>query len=134
MALILDFLDPIAERRRTVPSPARRALSVWGDALDIDFPLTDLMAISAATAESNDLPKQAPPVGLGAIKKLEIAARNVQVCEYIRAFAAEILLAAYASLRSASAHRLMSFEANKDTARGTLLSSKTKKPRGQNWP
>ena len=35
-----DYLESLAERGRTVPATAKHALSVWAEALRIDWPLT----------------------------------------------------------------------------------------------
>ena len=40
----------------------------------------------------------------------------------------------YASLRSSGAQRLRSFHINDDSIHGTLLTCKTKKPHGVDWP
>ena len=71
---------------------------------------------------------------LDTVKKLEGLALNVDVTPSKRAFAAVILLMAFTSLRFPDAQRLRSLEMNADSAHGTLLQSKTKRPHGLPWP
>ena len=71
---------------------------------------------------------------LSTVKSIEQIALDTDVCVRKRAFAAGIPLVTYASLRFADVQHLRPFEINRDSIHGTLLCSKTKKPRGPNWP
>ena len=64
----------------------------------------------------------------------ELISLDPEVCVRKRAFAGGILLMNYAILRFADVRRLRSPEADDDSANGALLSSRTKKHHGQNWP
>ena len=134
LVLIHNYLEPLAERGRTVPAAGKHALIAWAEALGIDWPLTNPLVLSAAVVESNDEPKQAPAMELGTVKATERIALDTEVCVYKRAFDAGILLMTFASLRFADVQRIRSFDVNTDSVHGTLLSSKTKKPHGLNWP
>ena len=134
LVLVHDYLESVAERGRTAPSAGKHALAVWPEALGICRPLTNPLVLSAAIVDSNEEPKQAPSIELDTAKAIEHIALNEEVCVHKRAFAAGILLMTYASLRFADVQRLRPFGVNEDSIRGTLLSSKTKKSHGQNWP
>ena len=58
--LVRDFLESLKERGRTAPSYAKHALTVWPDALGIDWPLTNPLVLSAATVEFDEGPRHAP--------------------------------------------------------------------------
>ena len=133
LALLRDFLESLADRCRTAPGAARQALTVWAEALGIDWPLTNPLVISAATVTSNDAPKQAPSIPLSTVKLIEQVALNVEVASRKLAYASAILLMSYASLRFSDAQRIRTIEMNEDSAHGALLDSKTKKAHGQNW-
>ena len=126
LILLHDYLDSLAERGRTVPATAKHALSVWAEALGIDWPLTHNLVCSAAIVESNETPNQAPAMSLKTLRAIEEIALNRLVTPYKRAFAAGILLMTYASLRFPDVQRIRSFELNGDSAHGTLLNFKTK--------
>ena len=132
--LLRDYLEPLAERVRTVPSAAKHALTVWAEALGIDWPLTNPLVCSAAVVETNESPKQAPPMSLETVRDFEDMAVNKLTAPYNRTYAAGILLMTYGSLRFPDAQRLRSFEVTEGSARGALLSCKTRKQHGQFWP
>ena len=64
VALPRDYLESLAERGRTSPASAKHALTVWPDALNIDWPPSHAIVTSAASAESNEPAKQAPAMSL----------------------------------------------------------------------
>ena len=130
LVLLRDYIGSLKDRGATAPSAARHALTVWPDALGIDCPLTNTLAISASDVESDEGPRQAPSMDLETIRNLEDSAANVEILISKRAFAAGILLMTYDSLRFADVQRLRSLEANADSIRGTLLTSKVKKQHG----
>ena len=134
LVLIHDYLESLAERGRTVHAAAKHALTVWAEALGIDWPLTHALVCSAATVESNDSPKQAPPMSLSTLRALGETATNILATPYKRAFDAGILLMTYASLRFSDVQRIRTFEFNEDSAHGALLNCKTRKQHGQFWP
>ena len=134
LILIHDYLESLAERGRTVPATAKRALAVWAEALGIDWPLTHSLVCSAATADSNESPKQAPSMSLSTVRPIGEIAIDKSVTPYKRAFAAGILLVTYASLGFPDVRRIRPFERKEDAARGTLLNCKTRKQHGQHWP
>ena len=134
LVLLHDYLESLAERGRAVPWAARRALHIWPEALGIDWPLANPLVISAATAPTNELPKQAPSMPPDAVRLIEGVALNIEVAPRRRAYASAILLMSYASLRFSDARRLKSFDVNHDSIRGALLTCKTKKTHGKNWP
>lgn len=122
------------ERGRTVPASGKHALTVWAEALGIEWPLSHRLITSAVTCETNEEVKQAPAMSLATVRKLEELSSNKEVCAYKRAFSAAILVMTYASLRFADAQKMRTFDSNDDSTHGTLLSSKTKKQHGLNWP
>ena len=132
--LVRDFLESLKERGRTAPSYAKHALTVWPDALGIDWPLTNPLVLSAATVESDEDPRQAPAMDVETVRKLEDAASNVEIPISKRAFAAGILLMTYSSLRFAAVQKIRSLEVNADSIHGAPLTSKTKKQHGLHWP
>ena len=134
VVLIHDYLEHAADRGRTVPAAIRHSLTCWAAALQVDWPLDHTLITSAAAVESNSAPKHAPPMTLETVKLLEGVATNSEVPPFKRAFAAGILLMSYTSLRFSDVQRLKSFEVNDDAAHGTLLTCKTKKPHGLDWP
>ena len=134
LVLLRDYPESMQERGRISPAAARRALTVWSDALGVDWPLTNPLMISAATVESDDDPRQAPAMDIETIRNLEGPATNVAILIRKRAFAAGILLMNYDSLRFADVQRLRPIGANADSIHGTLLTSKVKKQHGQNLP
>ena len=71
MVLIRDYLESLAERGRTVASSGKHAPAVWSEALGIDWPLTNPLALSAGVVESNEEPKQAPSMSLDAVKAID---------------------------------------------------------------
>ena len=73
-------------------------------------------------------------MGANTVKQLEQAATDVQIPEYKRDCDAGILLMTYENIRLADVQRLRPFATNGDSSSGALICSKTKKPRGQNWP
>ena len=131
--LIRDYDESIAERRRTAPATAEHALSVWSEALGIDWPISHALVCDAAIVESGETPKQAPSMSLTTLRALEETAVNKLGAPCKRAFSAGVLLLTYASLRFPDVQRIRSFEINEDSARGTLLSCKANKQRGQVW-
>ena len=122
---IREFAESPGGRGRTVPTPARRALTVWSDALGIDWPIASLLVISAAAIETNEEPKQAPEMDSSTVRQIEQTSTDAQICAYKRAFASGIVLATYASLRFSDVQRPRPFGTNEDSVRGTLLCSKT---------
>ena len=73
-------------------------------------------------------------MSLPTVRNLDVLASNKEVCAYKRAFAPAILVMTYASLRFAGAQKIRTFEGNDDSIYGALLSSRTKRQRGLNWP
>ena len=134
VSLLRDFLEFLRGRGRTVPSAAKHYLTVWADALGIDWPLTNPLVLSAATVESNEDPRQAPAMDVETVRKLEDTASNVESLIKKRAFAAGILLMTYAILRFADVQKIRVFGVNADSIHGTILTSKTKKQHGLHWP
>ena len=96
--------------------------------------MTNPLVLSDAIVEPNEEPKQAPSMELDTAKAIGHIATNAEVGVHKRANAAGILRMTYAGLMFADVQRLRPFEVNEDSIHGTLLSSKTKKPHGQNWP
>ena len=72
-------------------------------------------------------------MSLSTVRMIEELATNPLVTPYKRAFAAGILLMAFASLRFPDAQRLRTFEVNDDSVHGALISCETKKQHGQFW-
>ena len=134
VVLIHDYLESVAERGRTVPATVKHALTVWAEALGIDWPLTNPLVVSAAVVEATDAPRQAPAMSIATVRALEDIACNILVTPYKRAFAAGVLLVTYASLRFSDFRRIRPFEINEDSVHGTLITCKTKKVHGQFWP
>lgn len=85
---------------------------MWADALGIDCPLTNTLAVSAAHVDSAEDPKQAPSMDMDTVRKMGISATNPEVCHLKRSIAECILLMTYASLRFADVQRLRTFEVN----------------------
>ena len=133
LILLHDYLESLAERGRTAPATAKHALSVWAEALGIEWPLTHNLVCSAAIVESNESPNQAPAMSLKTLRAIEEVALNKLVTPYKRDFAAGILLMTYASLRFSDVRRIRSFELNEDSVRGTLLNCKTKASVPTRW-
>ena len=79
-------------------------------------------------------PQGDPPMAFGAVKLADDLALNTELAPPKRAFAARILPTSYASLRFPDVHRLRTFGANDDSARGALTMCKTRRPHGQGWP
>lgn len=129
-----DYLESICVRGRTAPGAARHALTVWSEALGIEWPMNNTLAISATNVEHIEEPKQAPPMDLATVKRLGLTALDKEVCAYNRAFAAAILVVNYASLRFAAVQKLRTVERNDGSIHGTLTTSKTKKQHGLDWP
>ena len=121
-------------RGREVPASGKHALTAWADAIGIDWPLSHGLISSAITRETNEEAKQAPAMSLEAVRKLGELAPNKEVFAYKRAFAAAVLLMTYDSLRFADARKIWPFESNGDSIYGTLVTSRTKKQHGLNWP
>ena len=134
LVLIHDYLEQAASRGRTVPATIRHSLVNWAAALQLDWPLDHALISSASTIVSNTAPKQAPAMAIETIKLLEGVAANPEVTPFKRQFAAGILLMSYASLRFSDAQRLKTFEVNSDSIYGTLLTCKTRKQHGLDWP
>ena len=134
VVLIHGYLEELAERGRTVPASAKHALTVWAEAIGIEWPLANPLVISASVVETNETPKQAPAMEPDTLRKIERLSTNTEVGKYKRSFGAGILLMTYTSLRFSDVQRLASFDANEDSINGTLQASETKKPNGLNWP
>ena len=134
VVLLRDYLESVAERGRTVPGAVKTSLSTWSETLGVPWPIDNPLVCAAAQVESSEIPKHAPPAKLDTIEKLESSALNVEITPFKRAFASGILLMTYASIRFSDVQRLRSLDVNEDSAHGTLLRSKTKKPHGLPWP
>ena len=134
LVLIHDYLESLAERGRTVHAAAKHALTVWAEALGIDWPLTHTLVCSSAAVESNESPKQAPAMSLSTLRSMGETSTNILVTPYKRAFDAGILLMTYASLRFSDVQRIRTFGLNEDSVRGALLNCKTRKQRVQFRP
>ena len=134
LVLLHDYLEQAASRGRTVPATIRHSLTNWAASLQLDWPLDHALISSASTTESNVAPKQAPAMAIETIRLLEGVATNAEVTPCKRQFAAGILLMSYASLRFSDAQRLETFEVNSDSIHGTLLTCKTRKQHGLDWP
>ena len=132
VVLIRDYLESLAERGRTVPATAKHALSVWAEALGIDWPLTHALVCSAAIVESNETPKQAPAMELSTLRAIEETDVGKLTTAFKRAFAAGVLLMTYASLRFSDVQRIRTFEVNEDSVRGTLINCDILAPNGIN--
>ena len=131
VVLIHDYLESLAERGRTVPAAAKHALSVWAEALGIDWPLTHSMVCSAAIAESNETPKQDPAMTLSTLRAIEETAVGKLTAPFKRAFAAGFLLMTYSSLGFSGVQRIRMFEANGDSVRDTLVNCDIPFPEGR---
>ena len=128
-----DYIESRSERGRASPASERYALKVWPEALGIDRPLTNPMVISSAKVESADEPKQAPSIDIETVEEIELTASNIEICAYKRAYAAGILLLAYAGSRLAGVQKLRPFKTNVDSAYGALITGGAKKQIGQRW-
>ena len=73
-------------------------------------------------------------MSIATIKLLEGVATNKEVKPFKRQFAAGILLMSYGSLRFPDAQRLKTLEVNPDSIHCTLLTCKTRKQHGLDWP
>ena len=56
LAILRDYIEPLAERGRAVPAAAKSALSAWVDALGIDWPLANAMVTLEAIVGTNEAP------------------------------------------------------------------------------
>ena len=59
VVLIRDCLDSLEERWVDVTASTKHAITVWADALGIDWPLTNPLVLSASSVDS----KEGPPTG-----------------------------------------------------------------------
>ena len=91
VVLLHDYLESLAERGRTVPATANHALTVWAEALGIDWPITHTLVCSAAVVESTETPKQAPSMSMETLRAFEEIATNNLDPLYKRVFAAGIM-------------------------------------------
>ena len=114
--LIRDFPESLQERGRTAQASAKHALTVWADALGLDWPITNPLVLSEATVGSNKGRRQAAEKDLETVRKLEETATNVDGVSNRRAFAAGILLITYARLRFADVQKIRSFMVNDESA------------------
>ena len=130
MVLMRDFLESVDDRGRAAPGAVKSPLITRPEATGAPWPLDNPPVCVAARVESGDIPKHAPPMWLGAIKKLESTALNVAVGLFKRDFATGVLLMTYASLRCSGVQTLRILEANVGPSQGTPMQSKTKKPPG----
>ena len=73
-------------------------------------------------------------MALETVKLIDQIAVSPEVTPFKRAFAAGVLLMTYASLRFSDVQRLLTFEANEDSAHGTHSQCKTRRPHGLDWP
>ena len=71
IVLLHDYIESLTHRGRTVPAAAKEALLLRADALGIEWPLTHPLVLSVATVESNECPRQAPPMKLDTARQLE---------------------------------------------------------------
>ena len=121
VVLLRDYLESMGGRGRTAPATAKHALTVWAEALGIDWPLSHALVCSAAIVESDETPKKAPSMRLTTIRALGGTAINKFVAPYKRAVADGVILTTYASLRFSDVQRIRSFGINEDSVRDTLL-------------
>ena len=119
VALLHGYLEAVDDRGRTVPGAVKTSLITWSEALGAPWPPGNPLVCAAAQVESSEIPKHAPPMKLGTIKKLESMALKVEIAPFRRAFASGALLMAYARLRFSDVQRLPILEANEDSARGS---------------
>ena len=129
-----DFFESLHVRGQTVPRTARSALSVFNDALGAPWPLEHPLIVSAVAVDDPTPPKQAPSFPLALVIEFDAIASDPLVASGKRLLASAILLMALTSLRFADVQRLKALGANESSVYGTLLSSKTKRPHGLDWP
>ena len=134
LVLIRDYLGQAASRGRTVHAAIRHSMDNWGDSIQIGWPLGRALVCAAAAVESNVAPKQSPAMSIEAVKLLECVDANREAAPFKRQCADGILLMSYASLRFSDARRLKTIDVNSDSAHGTRLACKTRKPHGIDWP
>ena len=133
IVLIRDYLESLAERGRTVPGAAKDAISLFADAIGIEWPLTHPLVLAAETVEANDFTRQAPPTKLDTIKQVESLARNKLAPPYQLAFSAGVALVTYASLRFSDVQRIRSFDVNSDSV-WNALKFENQERHCQFWP
>ena len=131
VSLLLGYLESVADRGRAVPGAVKTSSITRSAAHGVPWPLGNPLVCAESQVGSSQIPKHDPPMKLDAVKKLEPLAVNAEISPFKRAFASGILLMTYARLRFSDAQGLRSLDANEDSAHGTLLRSKTKKPP---WP
>ena len=103
-----------------MPATGRHALTVWSEALGIEWPTSHRLVTAAVTVEHNEDVKQAPAMSLVTVRKLEELSPNKEVCMCKRAFGAAILVMTYARLRFADAQKIRTFDCNDDSVHGAL--------------
>ena len=108
VVLLRDYLQSVEERARAVPGAVKTSLNTRSEALGVPWPLDNPLVCAAAQVESSEIPKHAPQMKPGTVKKIEPTALNVEIDPFKRAFAAGILLMTYASLRFSDVQRLRS--------------------------
>ena len=101
-----DYIESVAGSGRTVPRAVRDSPTAWPEAIGISRPPKHPLLRVAAQFGPNEIPKHAPPTKLGAIRKLEEVALNVEVAPFIRAFLLGVRLMMYASLRISDVQRI----------------------------
>ena len=129
-----DYFESLHARGQSVPRTARSALSVFRDALGINWPLDHPLVASVIVVDDPNPPKQAPSFTLDLLRRFDSIACDQMVTSGKRLFASAIILMTLTSLRFADVQRLKSLVSDKSSIHGTLLTSKTKRPHGLDWP
>ena len=57
VALLLDYLESVADRGRAVPGAVKSSLITWSEAIGAPWPLDNPLACVAAQVESGEIPK-----------------------------------------------------------------------------
>ena len=129
-----DYFESLHVRGQSAPRTARSALSVFKDALGTNWPLDHPLVASVIVVGGPNPPKQAPPFTLDLLRRFDSIACDNLATSGGRLFDSAIILMTLTSLRFADAQRLKSLVSDKSSIRGTLLTSKTKRPHGHDWP
>ena len=129
-----DYFESLHARGRTAPRTSRSALSMFRDALGINWPLDHPLVASVVVVDGPEPTKQAPSFPLELLQRFDTIACDSLVTMGKRLFASAIILMTLTSLRFANAQRLKSLVLDKSSIHGKLLTSKTNRPHGLDWP
>ena len=105
-------LESLSERGHAVHADAKRAMTVSAVSLDIDWPLTNPLLLSAEAVVASERPCQAAAMAIQTVRKLENLESDKLTKPYKRAFASGALLVTWAilsftGLRRVSAYNLL---------------------------